>query len=91
MPAVEAALVVVDAVSGVQVVTQRVWTIAEKFALPRVIVCTRMDRERADFNRVHGVADHRLRPHRRSRATAHRQRKELFRRGRPGAHEGLHL
>ena len=30
MPAVEAALVVVDAVSGVQVVTERVWSIAEK-------------------------------------------------------------
>jgi elongation factor G len=51
MPAVEAALVVVDAVSGVQVVTQRVWNIAEKYGLPRILVCTRMDRERADFQR----------------------------------------
>ena len=52
LPAVEAALVVVDAVSGVEVVTERIWNYADKFALPRVIVCTRMDRERADFNRV---------------------------------------
>ena len=51
MPAVEAALMVVDAVSGVQVVTQRVWSIAEKNALPRILACTRMDRERADFQR----------------------------------------
>ncbi|HVP65313.1 MAG TPA: elongation factor G [candidate division Zixibacteria bacterium] len=51
MPAVEAALVVVDAVSGVQVVTEKLWGFAEKIALPRVIVCTRMDRERADFAR----------------------------------------
>src|SRR5271166_4534944 len=52
LPAVEAALVVVDAVSGVEVVTERIWNYAEKLALPRVIVCTRMDRERADFTRV---------------------------------------
>ncbi len=52
LPAVEAALVVVDAVSGVEVVTERIWHYYDKFALPRVIVCTRMDRERADFNRV---------------------------------------
>ena len=52
LPAVEAALVVVDAVSGVEVVTERIWNYCEKLALPRVIVCTRMDRERADFNRV---------------------------------------
>jgi elongation factor G len=52
IPAVGTALVVVDSVSGVQVVTQKVWNFAEKFSLPRVVVCTRMDRERADFERV---------------------------------------
>ena len=52
LPAVEAALVVVDAVSGVEVVTERIWHYCDKFLLPRAIVCTRMDRERADFNRV---------------------------------------
>jgi len=52
LPAVEAAMVVVDAVSGVEVVTERIWNYADKFALPRVIVCTRMDRERADYGRV---------------------------------------
>ena len=52
LSAVEAALVVVDAVSGVEVVTERIWNYAEKLALPRVIVCTRMDRDRADFTRV---------------------------------------
>ncbi len=51
LPAVEAALVVVDAVSGVQVVTEKIWGFAEKYSLPRVLVCTRMDRERADFQR----------------------------------------
>ena len=52
MPAVEACIVVVDAVSGVQVVTERIWSYAEKLEMPRVIVCTRMDRERADFTRA---------------------------------------
>jgi elongation factor G len=52
LPAVDAALVVVDSVSGVQVVTQKVWNMADKLALPRVVICTRMDRERADFERV---------------------------------------
>ena len=52
MPAVDAALVVVDAVSGVQVVTQKIWNFAEHTKMPRVVICTRMDRERADFTRV---------------------------------------
>ena len=51
MPSVDAAMVVVDAVSGVQVVTEKIWAFADKHAMPRVIVCTRMDRERADFER----------------------------------------
>jgi elongation factor G len=52
MPAVDTALVVVDSVSGVQVVTQKVWKFADELSLPRVVICTRMDRERADFERV---------------------------------------
>ena len=39
LPAVEAALVVVDGVAGVEVVTERVWGYAEEINLPRVIVC----------------------------------------------------
>jgi len=52
MPAVESALVVVDGVAGVEVVTERVWNYADEFHLPRVIVASRMDRERADAGRV---------------------------------------
>ncbi|MDP2626061.1 MAG: elongation factor G [Candidatus Rokubacteria bacterium] len=48
---VSAAVVVVDAVAGVQVQTEKVWKIANEYALPRVIVLSRMDRERADFFR----------------------------------------
>ena len=52
LAAVDSALVIVDAVSGVEVVTERIWNYADKFMLPRAVVCTRMDRERADFTRV---------------------------------------
>jgi elongation factor G len=49
---VEAALVVVDAVAGVQVQTEKVWKFAGEFELPRAIVLNRLDRERADFFRT---------------------------------------
>src|SRR5512142_3176738 len=52
MPAVEGAIVVVDGVSGVEVVTDRVWQYADDFHLPRIVVASRMDRERADMART---------------------------------------
>ena len=52
LPAVESALVVVDGVAGVEVVTERVWQYCDEINLPRMIVVSRMDRERADANRV---------------------------------------
>lgn len=52
LPVVEAALVVVDGVAGVEVVTERVWGFCEEINLPRVIVASRMDRERADPDHV---------------------------------------
>ncbi len=42
----------VDGVAGVEVVTERVWGYAEEINLPRVIVVSRMDRDRADAERV---------------------------------------
>ena len=58
---VSAAVVVVDAVAGVQVQTEKVWKIANEYALPRVIVLNRMDRERADFFRSLESLQRRLR------------------------------
>jgi elongation factor G len=49
---VEAAVVVVDAVAGVQVQTEKVWKFATEFDLPRAIVVNRLDRERSDFFRT---------------------------------------
>jgi elongation factor G len=47
-----AAVVVVDAVAGVQVQTEKVWKFANDYNLPRVVVINRLDRERADFHRA---------------------------------------
>ena len=44
-------LVVVDAVSGVEVQTEKVWATAEEFGLPRLILLNRLDRERASLKR----------------------------------------
>jgi elongation factor G len=52
LPVVDAAIVVVDGVAGVEVVTQRVWNYCEEFQTPRLIVASRMDLERADADRV---------------------------------------
>jgi elongation factor G len=47
----DAALVVVDAVAGVEVQTEKVWSISDEYALPRLIVVNRMDRDNASFAR----------------------------------------
>jgi len=48
----DAALVVVDAVAGVEVQTQKVWSYAEEYGIPRFVIVNRMDRERASFQRA---------------------------------------
>jgi elongation factor G len=47
----DAAVVVVDAVSGVMVQTEKSWAYAEEFQLPRLVVVNRMDRDTASFER----------------------------------------
>jgi elongation factor G len=50
--AADAALIVVDAVAGVQVVTEKVWDYATEYDLPRAFVINWMDRELASFDRA---------------------------------------
>jgi elongation factor G len=50
----EAAMIVVDGASGVEVMTERVWQYAEEFEIPRIVVVSRMDRDRAASDRVIG-------------------------------------
>jgi len=47
----DAALVVVDAVAGVEVSTEKIWTAAEELEAPRLVVLNRLDRERASLDR----------------------------------------
>ncbi len=48
----DAALLVVDAVAGVEVQTEKVWAEAERLKLPRLVVVTRLDRDRASLGRT---------------------------------------
>ena len=50
--AADLAMVVVDAVSGPEVGTDRAWQIASDLSLPKIVVVNRMDRENADFSTV---------------------------------------
>ena len=52
MRVADAAALVVSAVTGVEVSTERVWTFAEEYGLPRVIIMNKMDRDRASFQRT---------------------------------------
>jgi elongation factor G len=48
----DAALVVIDAVAGAEVQTEKVWAEAESLGLPRLVVMNRLDRERASLDRA---------------------------------------
>ena len=52
MRAADAAVLVLDAVAGVEVQTEKVWEFAEEFKLPRVMIINKMDRDNASFERT---------------------------------------
>ena len=89
--AADAALVLVDGVSGVEVQTEKVWQFADDYKLPRAVVINKLDRERADFERtlssVQETFGRVCRPH----PDPHRSRTRFQRRRGPGSHEVLHL
>ncbi|MBI9051947.1 MAG: elongation factor G [Anaerolineaceae bacterium] len=49
---VEGALVLVDAVSGIEVGTEVAWRYCDQFNLPRIIVINKMDRQNANYAKV---------------------------------------
>lgn len=49
LAASDIAAVVVSAVDGVQVMTEKMWEVADELGLPRLVVINKMDRERASF------------------------------------------
>src|SRR5690349_10823041 len=48
----DGALVVVDAVAGVEVQTEKAWQAADELGLPRVVCVNRLDRDRASLDRT---------------------------------------
>ena len=55
---VDAVIVVVDATTGVEGGTEKVWEVADKYELPRLIFINKMDKESADFeNALASVED----------------------------------
>ncbi len=52
MRVVDGAVIVVSAVSGVRVQTEKVWEYANEFGVPACFFVNKMDRERADFART---------------------------------------
>jgi len=53
--AAESALLVVHAVAGVEVQTEKTWGFCERYGLPRAFVVNQMDRDRASFDRTLGA------------------------------------
>ena len=52
----DAAVVVVDAVGGVMVQTEKMWAASDELRLPRLVVLNRLDRERASLDRTLAAA-----------------------------------
>jgi elongation factor G len=52
LKAADIAVLAVDAVDSVKPLTEKVWQSIESRGCPRILVTTKMDRERADFERV---------------------------------------
>jgi len=48
----DGAVILVDAVAGLEVGTELAWRYADEFKLPRFIVINKMDRDNADFDKV---------------------------------------
>src|SRR2546422_7476322 len=55
--AADSALILVDAVAGVQVVTEKVWDYCTEYDIPRAFVINWMDREMASFERALGSVE----------------------------------
>lgn len=52
LSAADATVIVVSASAGVEVETEKAWSLAESLNLPRAFFVTKMDREHADFDKV---------------------------------------
>src|SRR5215210_6462140 len=53
----DGAIILVDAVAGVEVGTELAWRYADEFKLPRFFVINKMDRENADFDKTYAALE----------------------------------
>jgi elongation factor G len=53
----DGAIILVDAVAGVEVGTELAWNYADQFKLPRFFVINKMDRENADFKKAYASVE----------------------------------
>jgi elongation factor G len=59
----DGAIILVDAVSGIEVGTELAWRYADEFNLPRFFVINKMDRDNADFEKTFAAVDEFVRLH----------------------------
>jgi elongation factor G len=59
----DGAIILVDAVAGVEVGTELAWRYANEFNLPRFFVINKMDRDNADFDKAYAAVEELVRSH----------------------------
>jgi len=59
----DGAIILVDAVSGIEVGTELAWRYADQFNLPRFILINKMDRENADFEKTFAAIEEFVQAH----------------------------
>jgi len=60
---VDGAVILVDAVAGVEVGTELAWRYADEFKLPRFFLINKMDRDNADFDKTYAALEEFVRGH----------------------------
>src|SRR5215216_7154993 len=60
---VDGAIILVDAVAGVEVGTELAWLYADEFKLPRFFLINKMDRDNADFDKTYATLEEFVRGH----------------------------
>src|SRR5690606_13800622 len=59
----DGAIILVDAVAGVEVGTEMAWRYADDFKLPRFFLINKMDRDNADFEKIYAALEEFARGH----------------------------
>jgi len=67
----DGAIILVDAVAGIEVGTELAWRYADEFKLPRFFVINKMDRDNADFEKTYAAIEEYVRLHGRRAIKVH--------------------